>query len=265
MRRRNDGKSRCLIITVAGMATRFRKSVGHDCLKCLYFEHDFAESILSRLILAVQEEFDRIIVVGGYRYQQLQAAIALYFKGIQDKICLIQNIHYEDFGSGYSLLLGIHEACLWNVSEIVFAEGDLYVRPEAFQTMCSMDGNIICTNGKTIKASESVAFYLDKNNRIHYIYDTEHGTLEIKEPFREIHNSGQIWKFVDTLRLYKICEQLTEAEKRGTNLVIIQKYFNTAAQGDYQIFHFNDWLNCNTVEDYHRIAELERQQDEKYG
>lgn len=258
MCRRNDDKCRCLIITVAGMATRFRRSVGHDCVKCLYFEHDFAESILSRLILAGKEEFDKIIIVGGYQYKQLQDAVEVYFKDIREKICLIPNAHYDDFGSGYSLLLGIQEACQWNASEIVFAEGDLYVRPEAFQKMCSMEGDIICTNGKTINASESVAFYLDKNNRVHYIYDTEHGALEIKEPFREIHNSGQIWKFADTPRLYKICDQLTEAEKEGTNLVIIQKYFSVAAPRDYQIFHFKDWINCNTVEDYHRIVELER-------
>lgn len=54
-----------LIITVAGMSTRFSESVGYPCLKCLYYKQDMKESLLYRFLYEYPE-FDRYIIVGGF-------------------------------------------------------------------------------------------------------------------------------------------------------------------------------------------------------
>ena len=40
-----------LIITVAGMSTRFSQSVGAPCLKCLYHEGRAKDSLLYRMLM----------------------------------------------------------------------------------------------------------------------------------------------------------------------------------------------------------------------
>lgn len=42
---------RVLIITCAGMSTRFSKSVGYNCLKCIYSDKDIKQSILYKSIM----------------------------------------------------------------------------------------------------------------------------------------------------------------------------------------------------------------------
>ena len=63
-----------LIVTVAGMSTRFSKSVGKEVIKCLYNESDFSDSLISRLINQPCE-YDRYIIVGGYRYNELVSSL----------------------------------------------------------------------------------------------------------------------------------------------------------------------------------------------
>ena len=55
-----------LIITVAGMSTRFSQSVGAPCLKCLYHEGRAKDSLLYRM-LHQDGKFDRYVIVGGVR------------------------------------------------------------------------------------------------------------------------------------------------------------------------------------------------------
>ncbi|MGN0639060.1 MAG: DUF6564 domain-containing protein [Huintestinicola sp.] len=246
-----------LIITVAGMATRFSQSVGNECVKCLYYENDFEKSILYRLLKSNYEFCDNVILVGGFRYGELQKAVAEKMSGFDKDIILIKNTHFSDYGSGYSLLLGLQKAFELGADEIVFAEGDLYVRPETFEKVWSAFGDVLTANCEAIFASKAVAFYSDVNGFIHYIFDSNHGALEIKEPFTSIRNSAQIWKFKDTVKLNHICSSLSETEQQGTNLVIIQKYFENRTADDYELLTVRDWINCNTVEDYRNIRKME--------
>lgn len=248
---------RCLIITVAGMATRFSQSVGFDCIKCLFYEKNFEESILYRLISGQADSFDKIILVGGFKYGQLEDAVQNHLQAYQDKICLVMNDHYSDFGSGYSFLLGLEKAFSFGPDEIVFAEGDLYVDPVVLDSFCRKETNLISYNCEPILASKAVAFYFDTTNRIHYIFDTSHGQLSIDEPFLEIRNSGQIWKFMDVNYLKQICDNLTDSEKQGTNLCIIQQFFGKMDRKEYELIEFKKWLNCNTLNDFRKIKELE--------
>ena len=56
-----------LIITVAGMSTRFSRSVGKPVIKCLYHNKSLKDSLLY-ILLERSREFDYFIIVGGYRY-----------------------------------------------------------------------------------------------------------------------------------------------------------------------------------------------------
>lgn len=249
---------KCLIITVAGMSTRFSESVGRECIKCLYNEGDIKDSILYRLVENEYTFFDRIIIVGGYKYEELAAGIDNGFKAFSDKLVMIRNEHFSDYGSGYSLLVGLLKAFELGATEILFAEGDLYVNPSDFKKVAESNKDTVTATNEVILSKKSVAFYTDLNEKIHYIYNTSHGALEIREPFTSVRNSGQIWKFMDIKRLEKICDSLTDKEKESTNLVIIEYYFSDIKNGEYDVFYFKDWLNCNTVNDYKMIRQLER-------
>lgn len=242
-----------LIVTVAGLSSRFSESLGHACLKCLYHENEIEESLLYRM-LHQDGDFDYYIVVGGFRYEDLEAAVEQDFQDLRDKILLVQNQHYADYGSGYSLYLGLKKLLEMDFEEAVFAEGDLYVDRKCFRRIFDSPSNVITCGREEILASKAVAYYFDQNYGIHYIYDTAHGSLEIKEPFLGIFNSGQIWKLADAEHLRKSFESIREKEWQGTNLIFIQRYFETLQRDEYEIITFNQWINCNTVSDYRRIS-----------
>lgn len=77
--------------------------------------------------------------------------------------------------------------------------------------------------------------------------------LEIKEPFKEIYNSGQTWKFTDMQRLFTASDGYFCNAKEGTNLEIINRYFMDVDSQDVEILRFKEWVNCNTREDYEVI------------
>lgn len=243
-----------LVITVAGMSGRFSESLGYSCLKCIYSEGGIEESLLYKM-LHQNEEFDYYIIVGGFMYEELETAIKESFKEFGDKIILLKNDHYSDFGSGYSLYLALKKIVdmEWDFDEAVFAEGDLYVDGESFKKVCDSARNVITCNTEEILASKAVAFYVDRDYGIHYIYDTEHNILEIKEPFRAIFNSGQIWKFADAKRLKQIMLSMAENDWHGTNLALVQNYFGSLAMDEYDIVTFKEWVNCNTIADYKKM------------
>ena len=101
-----------------------------------------------------------------------------------------------------------------------------------------------------------MAAYSGIDNRIHYLYDTSHRYLEIKEPFSAVYNSGQIWKFADTALLRKVAGNLTEEQRRGTNLEIVQQYFDALKPEEYAMVECPVWFNCNTVNDYRQVFKI---------
>ncbi len=243
---------RALLITVAGLSSRFSKSLGMKCLKCIYYEKNPEESLLHRMVCQNQD-FDRYIVVGGFLFEELEDFINCYLSDFQDRIVLVENGAYEEYGSGYSLYLGLREAVRLECDELVFAEGDLYVDSASFRKICDARNNVITMNRESIEADKAVAFYYDGNRGIHYIYDTSHSVLEIREPFLGIYNSGQIWKFHDRERLCSVFRSVREEEWHGTNLVFIQKYFENLDSRSYLAVMLDVWINCNTVDDFRKI------------
>lgn len=238
---------RALIITVAGTSTRFNQSAGGEWLKCLYHEGDKTTCLLYQIISRAME-YDQIIVVGGYKYVDLE----LYIKLLNDKrITLVYNEHFVDFGSGYSFYLGL-KAVSADVEEILFVEGDLYYDTESFKQMQNADGSVLCVNHELIMSNKAVVLYFDTNHRPHYIYDTSHKALQIDEPFEAIYNSGQMWKFSDAELMRDVVKSLSDNEQQGTNLVIIQNYLDRYT-GNLAIVPIEIWYNCNTITDYRNV------------
>lgn len=241
-----------MIITVAGVASRFSESIGRPCLKCLYYENDIKESLLYHM-LCQNHEADKYVIVGGFKFKELEEAINQYFGEFSNKIILVKNENYKEYGSGYSLYLGLEAIKGLDYEELVFAEGDLWVDDDSFKRIWETQGNVITCNNEAILASKSVAFYYDRQYHIHYIYDTGHSLLEITEPFQGIFNSGQIWKFSQRERVLDSVSRLTPEEWRQTNLNFVQQYFGNLNQEEYKIIGFRKWINCNTVDDFKKI------------
>ena len=238
-----------LIITVAGMSSRFNKDTKEDVLKCLYYEDKPENSLLSIQVHKTFDLVDEIIVVGGYKYKDLEQFVRQQMKDVSHKMKLVYNDHYHDYGSGYSLLKGI-EAVAEKTDEITFIEGDLFFDTEGVEKIINSKKDVISVNNEPILSNKAVALYFDANNYPHYIYDTSHSCLEIHEPFTAIYNSGQMWKFMNPARVREICQYLTPEQEQGTNLEIIQKYFGIYQCSQLDIIRVNSWFNCNTVADY---------------
>lgn len=241
-----------IIITVAGTAERFAKSLGKPVAKCVYYENDPRNTLLFAMIKNFSD-FDRFVIVTGYLEEEVRVYIDTALSEYADRITIVSNPYYREYGSGYSFYLGLMEGLKFSPSEIVFAEGDLFVDKASLDKIKTTDKDIITLNREPITAARSVVLYKNTKGKIKYLYDLGHKDLYIEEPFTAIYNSGQIWKFKDMGNMKEICNSLSETEKQGTNLLVIQKYFDMLKEDEYDSVFFDTWVNCNTVDDY-RVA-----------
>lgn len=239
---------RVAIITMAGTSSRFSKSVGRECHKSLFREHPQDDSLLDwQLSILKRSGFEHIVLVGGYMFDELEAAIGSRYADWP--IILVRNDHYSDWGSCYSLCLGI-DAVPHDSTSVTFLEGDLLFDETAFADLLSIEDDAITATKSIVDARTSVAFYIAKSGRLQYVYDTAHTSLKIDEPFTRIGNSGQVWQFVDVKKL-KVCSaRCGEKEWRGTNLLPIIDYYSTVDGNAVRICGFDKWFNCNTISDY---------------
>lgn len=248
---------RVLLLTVAGLSSRFSSSVGYPCLKCLYHKNHIRESLLAGM-LKRHDFFDRIVVVGGFQYKKLTDTLDHEFGELAYKLQVVENPEFERYGSGYSLYLGLKESSGLEYDELVFAEGDLFVDDESFSAVCASKKNVLTYNRLPIYANKSVVCYFDSNKKPHYIYDTAHGELKIEEPFWSIFNSGQIWKFRNGPLLKFLTDHLTAGERQGTNLVLVNQYFQSVEADEIEVIGLKEWMNCNTVEDFEQIGRTDQ-------
>ena len=209
-----------LIVTVAGTATRFNRDTEKDTLKCLYYRESPEYSLLYQ-ILDKAENIDRYIIVGGYLYEQLEEFAEQNLSCFKSKIDLVYNPYYREYGSGYSLIKGI-EALPEGTEEVVFVEGDLFFDRRSFSAVLESCRDVITVNREFILSDKAVVLYLDEAGQVHYLYDVNHKSLFIPEPFQAVYNSAQMWKFVSPGLLTQVARQLTEKQRQGTNLEIIQ-------------------------------------------
>lgn len=243
------------LTTVAGSATRFSESVGKPTVKCIFNREDPKKTLLYHM-LTQASSYDYYVVVGGFLIDELESYINTVLPDeFKNKVILVNNEEYAKFGSGWSLFLGLKAALDkfgHDFDELLFAEGDLFVDDESFKAVVDSDSSVITINREAIRANKAVALYYDLDNVPHYIYDTAHGQLAINEPFTAIYNSGQIWKFNDIKLLDKIIRDNDPKIHEGTNLVLINEYFQKMAgnKTNIDIIEMETWINCNTVNDF---------------
>lgn len=251
------------IITVAGVSSRFNKDIPDEkkILKCLYYDENPKDTLIYQMLKKL-ESYDKIIIVGGYKYSNLMEYVDKQIsKELQEKIILVENDHFDDLSSGYSLYLGIKEALdnFDEIDEILFVEGDLDIDNESFTKIIESDKNVLTFNKEPIYSNKAVVLYQNENDEYKYLFNSNHGMLNLKEPFKAIFNSGQTWKFRD-MELLKIAnDNFYNNSIEDTNLGIIQKYFDLIKnKEDIELIGLKHWVNCNTRDDYRFIVEYWR-------
>ena len=240
------------IITVAGISSRFNEGIPEEekTLKAIYYEKEKKQTLLNHLISKCSSA-DRVIVVGGYKFEDLKAYVSSLSKEITEKTKLVYNGHFQDLGSGYSLYLGIEEAFREEVSEILFVEGDLDIDDASFAKVTASPETVITYNYEPIYANKAVVLYQTGDGTIHYAFNSSHGLLSIEAPFSFILNSGQVWKFTDMQKLREAWEWFGENAKDKTNLTLIKNYLDKGVT--YELIGLSRWTNCNTRRDYQKI------------
>ena len=250
---------RCAIITVAGISSRFNAGVPEDKkqLKAVFTEDDKKNTLLYHLLKKCGFA-DRIIVVGGYKFEDLKQYCCGLEQDLQGKLTLVYNNHYEDLNSGYSLYLGLKEAFKSDVEEILFVEGDLDIDKASFDGVIDAERSVLTYTLEPIYANKAVVLYQDKKGCFKYAFNSSHGLLSIDEPFACILNSGQTWKFTDMEALRKANVDFEKNEIDGTNLRVIQRYIEAVSTDSIELVRMNRWTNCNTKNDYKKIVEYWR-------
>ena len=247
---------RVAVITVAGISSRFNEGIEEQDkkLKCIYYADDKKNTLLYHMLCKLSYA-DKIVVVGGYKYDELKSYIdEVLPPDMHEKIILVMNEHYEDYASGYSLYMGLKTAFdkLTDIEDILFVEGDLDIDKESVDKVIDSYNSILTYNNEPIYSKSAVVLYQDEGNLYHYAFNSSHGTLKIDEPFKCILNSGQLWKFTDIDVLRKSNEIFEKNYKMDTNLRIIQDYVNEF-KGNIEVINLKRWTNCNTRADFGKI------------
>ena len=254
---------RIAIITAAGVSSRFNKGYAETdyVLKMIYSEGDEHETLLYHLLEKCAFA-DRIVVVGGYRYEELQAYLGspVISDELREKVRLIFNKHFEDLKSGYSLYKGLEKALSYDPEEIIFIEGDVDTDDESFASVVEAEGTVLTYNREPIYSEKAVVFYQKDDGEYHYAFSQVHGTLQIEDPFWCILNSAQMWKFTDMEALAASNEEFGESFYDETNLFIVQGYLDRLPEEERILLReLKDWTNCNTREDWQCLREKWRE------
>ena len=59
----------------------------------------------------------------------------------------------------------------------------------------------------------------------------------------------------NNIAIRKIFEAMKLDDWKGTNLVFIEKYFSNLDRRHFEIIGFEEWVNCNTIDDFNMIWE----------
>lgn len=240
------------IITVAGRSSRFNEGIPEENkkLKAVYHEGSVKNTLLYHLLMKCSYA-DKIILVGGYKVDELKSYWLSLEDEIKNKIEIVYNPRFIDLGSGYSLYLGLEEAFKSNPTEILFVEGDLDIDNESFKKIVDAEKSVLTYTYEPIYANKAVVLYKDDKDQYRYAFNSSHGLLTINSPFSCILNSGQTWKFTDIDKLQNVNKLFFETAKEETNLRIIQDYLDLGV--DVDIIPLNRWTNCNTRNDFKKI------------
>ena len=256
---------RVAIITIAGVSSRFNDGIPEEEKKhkAIYSEGTSKDTLLYHLLRKCSFA-DKIIVVGGYKYDEIKSYCEALPTDIRSKVHLIFNPHYKDLASGYSLYTAIKEleSSADQVEEVLFVEGDLDIDLASFKRIVNSPSNVLTYSYEPIFANKAVVLYKDESEHYRYAFNSSHGLLTIDSPFSVILNSGQIWKFTDVSKLLSANSDFFNNSKDGTNLKIIQNYIDLCDPSSFELLGLSRWTNCNTREDYKKIKGYWEDEDE---
>lgn len=245
-----DEKMTYAVITVAGVSSRFNQREETPVLKCIYHTEDHKKTLLYS-ILKKCRGCKGVIIVGGYQFGELEKYIENLRGEFPFGIDVICNPYYETYGSGYSLKTGLQECYSKpDCTDVVFIEGDLFFDSESMAYITDSKKSCLTVNSDPIMSKKAVALYINEQNEIKYLYDTQHGLFRLPEPFSEIYNSGQVWKFSEKNAAVQVMAEMDESDWHGTNLCFVERYLNHVSREHVEIVKFKKWVNCNTREDY---------------
>ncbi len=252
------------IITIAGVSSRFNEGIPEEEKrhKIIYYEDNPRDTLLYHLLKKCMYA-DKIILVGGNKYEEVKAYCDNLTHQMKDKIVLVYNEHYADLASGYSLYVGLNEVFsnYSDVDEILFVEGDLDVDKESFCDVINSRSNVLTYSYEPIHANKAVVLYKSREEQYKYAFNSSHGLLKIEESFSCMLNSGQVWKFRDTKKLSIANKKFYEDYKSGTNLIIIQNYIDMCSSNEFELIPLVRWTNCNTRDDYRKILKYWKEED----
>ena len=182
--------SRVAVITVAGISSRFNKGNDEEdkVLKCLYTESNAKDTLLYHMIRKL-EYADQIIVVGGYKFDDLKRYVdSIIPAEFRQKISLVYNDHYEDLSSGYSLYLGLEKMFedFDGIEDAVFVEGDLDIDKDSLEAVIVKASSVLTYNYEPIKAEKAVVLYVDGEGKYYYAFNSSHGLLSISSSFSTV-------------------------------------------------------------------------------
>lgn len=237
------------IIAVAGVSSRFNDNEIEPVLKGIYTTSDYTKTLLYS-ILKKCNGYDKVILVGGYQYEKLQQYVDSCRDDFSFEIPLVYNPYYQEYGTGYTLKVGLEHCLQGECSEITLIEGDLFFDEQSFERVKMSEKNVVTYSEKAIHSNKAVIAYVNQNKKIKYVFSSNHDAVQIQEPFWELYNSGQIWKFVNIDRVNKILKESEDSMWQETNLKFIEFYFDTIDEVDREIICIDTWENCNTRLDY---------------
>ena len=247
---------RAAIITIAGVSSRFNEGIeeADKKHKIIYFEKNSEDTLLYHL-LEKMIYADKIILVGGNKFEDVKKYCEQLPSELKDKIVLVYNDHYADLTSGYSLYVGLKEMFerFDSIDDVIFAEGDLDLDKESFERIIRSDKNVLTYSNEAIYANKAVVLYMNGDNQYKYAFNSSHGLLSIEEPFSLILNSGQVWKFNDMEKLKTANDKFSEGDISDSNLGIIRNYVSECNSDEFELIGFERWTNCNTRSDYKKI------------
>lgn len=242
------------IVAVAGVSSRFNQNESKPVLKGIYTTTDYKKTLLYS-ILRKCIGFDKVVLVGGYQYEALEAYIAECREDFPFQIQMVYNPCYQELGTGYTLKVGLDECLKEEVcSEITLVEGDLFFDEASFERIKTSDKSVATYTHEIIRSNKAVLAYVNGQKELKYVFSTNHGSVQIPEPFWEIYNSGQIWKFANVGRVRRLVQELPKEIWKGTNLEFIGTYFEEIAEKDREMLPIKIWENCNTRADYLKYA-----------
>lgn len=251
-----------VIITLAGASSRFSKSVGKPAHKSIYCIDN--KCLLFKMLdqLERSQNVKNVIVVTGYQDSKVMSMIDAWNRGkiveLNDfpsmSIFITYNPNWQETGSNESMLRGL---MLWktikNKSEsVVCIEGDLSVSnlEDLLNARVPAISRVTSNAQAILDASRDVLCCVFPDGRVEWVYDRAHKAFPIREQYAKIFASGQMWEFnTNSKRFIEEMKHLFDYIKdrdicQQTNLDIISRL-----TFDPEIFVFENWVNCNTIDD----------------